>query len=104
MLVPPLLNIPSLPAPPPDDKNTNKDPEIPPAYSTMDLVNEEKEQEDDPWDLPELADTGVKWSGEAAGPLHPHTAQRADTFSGEPHPDSALCLSSLQSWTQKERL
>uniref|UniRef100_A0A671WEP3 Sodium-dependent phosphate transport protein 2B n=1 Tax=Sparus aurata TaxID=8175 RepID=A0A671WEP3_SPAAU len=45
-----------------DDKNTNKDPEIPPAYSTMDLVNEEKEQEDDPWDLPELADTGVKWS------------------------------------------
>uniref|UniRef100_A0A671WFG9 Sodium-dependent phosphate transport protein 2B n=1 Tax=Sparus aurata TaxID=8175 RepID=A0A671WFG9_SPAAU len=46
----------------PPHSNTNKDPEIPPAYSTMDLVNEEKEQEDDPWDLPELADTGVKWS------------------------------------------
>ncbi|XP_036971410.1 solute carrier family 34 member 2b [Acanthopagrus latus] len=48
-----------------DGKNMNKDPEIPPSYSTMDLVNEqseEKEQENDPWDLPELADTGVKWS------------------------------------------
>ena len=68
-------------APPPDGKNMNKDPEIPPSYSTMDLVNEqseEKEQENDPWDLPELADTGVKWSGEAAGPpftLHTLTAQ-----------------------------
>ncbi|KAM8746189.1 solute carrier family 34 member 2b [Acanthopagrus schlegelii] len=48
-----------------DGKNMNKDPEMPPSYSTMDLVNEqseEKEQENDPWDLPELADTGVKWS------------------------------------------
>lgn len=32
-----------------------------PSYSTVDLVNEEPE-EDDPWDLPELIDTGVKWS------------------------------------------
>lgn len=37
--------------------------DLPPAYSTVDLVNEEAEDdEDDPWDLPELKDTGVKWS------------------------------------------
>lgn len=30
-----------------------------PAYSTVDLVDEEPE---DPWDLPELKDTGVKWA------------------------------------------
>lgn len=33
----------------------------------MDLVHQEPEDENDPWDLPELKDTGVKWSGEAAG-------------------------------------
>lgn len=33
----------------------------------MDLVHQEPEEENDPWDLPELKDTGVKWSGEAAG-------------------------------------
>ncbi|KAM4740006.1 solute carrier family 34 member 2b [Anableps anableps] len=43
------------------DKSQGKDKEIPPAYSTLDLVNEEP-PEDDPWDLPELKDTGIKWS------------------------------------------
>ncbi|CAL9696037.1 unnamed protein product [Knipowitschia caucasica] len=35
-----------------------KDVAMLPAYSTVDLMNEEK----DPWDLQELQDTGVKWS------------------------------------------
>ncbi|XP_049911744.1 sodium-dependent phosphate transport protein 2B-like [Epinephelus moara] len=42
-----------------DDKTSGKDAAILPAYSTVDLVNEDQ---DDPWDLPELKDTGVKWS------------------------------------------
>lgn len=41
--------------------------QFPPYYSTVDLVHQEPEEENDPWDLPELKDTGVKWSGEAAG-------------------------------------
>uniref|UniRef100_A0A4W6E353 Sodium-dependent phosphate transport protein 2B n=1 Tax=Lates calcarifer TaxID=8187 RepID=A0A4W6E353_LATCA len=41
------------------DKAPAKD--ILPAYSTVDLVNEDADA-DDPWNLPELADTGVKWS------------------------------------------
>ncbi|KAF6726921.1 Sodium-dependent phosphate transport protein 2B [Oryzias melastigma] len=43
-----------------DDKSKFKDKELPPAYSTLELVNEPKEE--DPWDLPELKDTGIKWS------------------------------------------
>lgn len=34
-----------------------------PAYSTAALVDD-VEQEADPWDLPALRDTGVKWAGE----------------------------------------
>lgn len=49
-----------------DDKTEGKDSAILPAYSTVDLVNEDPAEED-PWDLPELKDTGVKWSGEAPG-------------------------------------
>ncbi|XP_053730316.1 sodium-dependent phosphate transport protein 2B-like [Synchiropus splendidus] len=37
-----------------------KDLAVLPAYSTVDLVNDQPE--DDPWDLPELKDTGIKWS------------------------------------------
>ncbi|XP_039666147.1 solute carrier family 34 member 2b [Perca fluviatilis] len=44
-----------------DDKVTAKDVAILPAYSTVDLVNEDPDAED-PWDLPELKDTGIKWS------------------------------------------
>ncbi|XP_017278870.1 solute carrier family 34 member 2b [Kryptolebias marmoratus] len=44
-----------------NDKARDKDEVIPPAYSTLDLVNVDP-AEDDPWDLPELKDTGVKWS------------------------------------------
>ncbi|XP_070688012.1 solute carrier family 34 member 2b [Pempheris klunzingeri] len=44
-----------------DDKAPVKDTAILPAYSTVDLVNEEKDA-DDPWDLPELTVTGVKWA------------------------------------------
>lgn len=43
-----------------DDKTQTKDGAVLPAYSTVDLVEEEPEA--DPWDLPELKDTGVKWS------------------------------------------
>ena len=32
------------------------------AHSTVALIEGEQEQ-DDPWDLPELQDNGVKWSG-----------------------------------------
>ncbi|KAM4574169.1 solute carrier family 34 member 2b [Fundulus diaphanus] len=44
-----------------DDKSLGKAKDVPTAYSTLDLVNEEP-PEDDPWDLPELKDTGIKWS------------------------------------------
>ncbi|KAG9330313.1 hypothetical protein JZ751_025763, partial [Albula glossodonta] len=37
-----------------------KDQAIPPAYSTVALVDEDPDF--DPWNLPELQDTGVKWS------------------------------------------
>uniref|UniRef100_A0A3B5LPE6 Sodium-dependent phosphate transport protein 2B n=1 Tax=Xiphophorus couchianus TaxID=32473 RepID=A0A3B5LPE6_9TELE len=43
------------------DRSKGKDKDIPPPYSTLDLENEEP-PEDDPWDLPELKDTGIKWS------------------------------------------
>lgn len=36
--------------------------EIQPAFSTIALIDETR-QEEDPWALPELQDTGVKWSG-----------------------------------------
>lgn len=39
------------------EKGSIKD--VVPARSTMDLVDA-----DDPWDFPELKDTGIKWSGE----------------------------------------
>ncbi|XP_023284511.1 sodium-dependent phosphate transport protein 2B-like [Seriola lalandi dorsalis] len=41
-----------------NDKAPARD--ILPSYSTVDLVNEDPEE--NPWDLPELKDTGVKWS------------------------------------------
>ncbi|KAM7410425.1 hypothetical protein PAMA_001728 [Pampus argenteus] len=44
-----------------DDNTPAKDSAILPAYSTVDLVKEAPD-EDDPWNLPELIDTGVKWS------------------------------------------
>jgi len=37
--------------------------EIQPAFSTIALIDETRPEEDDPWALPELQDTGVKWSG-----------------------------------------
>uniref|UniRef100_A0A3Q1JWD6 Sodium-dependent phosphate transport protein 2B n=1 Tax=Anabas testudineus TaxID=64144 RepID=A0A3Q1JWD6_ANATE len=43
------------------DSPPTLDSAILPAYSTVDLVNEDPAEED-PWDLPELKDTGVKWS------------------------------------------
>ncbi|XP_055364098.1 sodium-dependent phosphate transport protein 2B-like [Betta splendens] len=46
---------------PPNLDDTTHSKEIPAAYSTIDLV--EKDPADaDPWDLPDLKDTGVKWS------------------------------------------
>lgn len=51
--------------PPSDDNPQTKDLAILPAYSTVDLVNEAPD-ENNPWDIPELKDTGIKWSGEAA--------------------------------------
>uniref|UniRef100_A0A3Q1ECN1 Sodium-dependent phosphate transport protein 2B n=1 Tax=Acanthochromis polyacanthus TaxID=80966 RepID=A0A3Q1ECN1_9TELE len=44
-----------------DDKAKANDSAILPAYSTVDLIKEEPE-EVDPWELPELKDTGVKWA------------------------------------------
>ncbi|CAG5862189.1 unnamed protein product [Menidia menidia] len=44
-----------------DDKQLAKDEAIPPAYSTLDLVTEDPPEED-PWDLPDLKDTGIQWS------------------------------------------
>lgn len=34
-----------------------------PAHSTVALIEEEPE-DSDPWDLPEMKDMGVPWSGE----------------------------------------
>lgn len=49
-----------------DEKSLSKEEHLPPAYSTLVLVKENEEAAEDPWDLPELKDTGVKWSGKAA--------------------------------------
>lgn len=43
-----------------EKSSSTKDMAMLPAYSTVDLVDEEPEE--DPWDLPELKDTGVKWA------------------------------------------
>uniref|UniRef100_A0A3B3VMY0 Sodium-dependent phosphate transport protein 2B n=1 Tax=Poecilia latipinna TaxID=48699 RepID=A0A3B3VMY0_9TELE len=43
------------------DKSKGKDKEMPPPYSSFDLENDEPPEED-PWDLPALKDTGIKWS------------------------------------------
>uniref|UniRef100_A0A7N8Y4R4 Sodium-dependent phosphate transport protein 2B n=1 Tax=Mastacembelus armatus TaxID=205130 RepID=A0A7N8Y4R4_9TELE len=47
--------------PPQHDKTPAKDTAILPAYSTIDLVDAAPGAED-PWDLPELKDTGIMWS------------------------------------------
>uniref|UniRef100_A0A3Q2E598 Sodium-dependent phosphate transport protein 2B n=1 Tax=Cyprinodon variegatus TaxID=28743 RepID=A0A3Q2E598_CYPVA len=47
---------------------------MPPPYSSVEM-EKEKSTEDDPWDLPELKDTGIKWSGEAACHSYPTPAQ-----------------------------
>ncbi|XP_069386918.1 solute carrier family 34 member 2a [Paralichthys olivaceus] len=44
-----------------DQENKNKEVQASPAHSTVALVEEESEDAD-PWDLPELKDTGVPWS------------------------------------------
>ncbi|XP_075901508.1 sodium-dependent phosphate transport protein 2B-like [Nelusetta ayraudi] len=49
-------------SPPNDDDVPTKGEQFPPYYSTVDLVHQEPEEVNDPWDLPELKDTGVKWS------------------------------------------
>lgn len=40
--------------------------ELLPSYSTVALIDEPAEVAD-PWDLPELRDTGIKWSGKRQG-------------------------------------
>ncbi|XP_057698231.1 sodium-dependent phosphate transport protein 2B-like [Corythoichthys intestinalis] len=45
----------------PDFDNDNKKEGMLASYSTVDLVKDDP-IEDDPWDLPELKDVGVKWS------------------------------------------
>ncbi|KAG7514172.1 sodium-dependent phosphate transport protein 2B-like [Solea senegalensis] len=42
------------------DNRDKEHKEIPPAYSTVDLVHDDPDA--DPWTIPELKDTGVKWS------------------------------------------
>ncbi|KAM9796732.1 sodium-dependent phosphate transport protein 2B-like [Syngnathus typhle] len=44
-----------------DNDKGGKDGAMMSSYSTVDLVNDDVAEED-PWDLPELKDTGVKWS------------------------------------------
>lgn len=46
-----------------DAGNAPKDSVVLSAYSTMDLVDKDPD-EDDPWNLPELQNNGLKWSGE----------------------------------------
>ncbi|XP_015246258.1 PREDICTED: sodium-dependent phosphate transport protein 2B-like [Cyprinodon variegatus] len=43
------------------DKSNRKEKDMPPPYSSVEM-EKEKSTEDDPWDLPELKDTGIKWS------------------------------------------
>lgn len=46
-----------------EEESKVKDGVMLPAYSTAALVEDlQQEQDDDPWDLPALQDTGVKWS------------------------------------------
>lgn len=37
--------------------------ELLPAYSTMTLTTEVEPEEEDPWNMPVLQNTGVRWSG-----------------------------------------
>uniref|UniRef100_A0A665VZA9 Sodium-dependent phosphate transport protein 2B n=1 Tax=Echeneis naucrates TaxID=173247 RepID=A0A665VZA9_ECHNA len=56
----PLLPFSSAAQPTSDKSRKPSCKDILPSYSTVDLVNGDPEE--DPWDLPELKDTGVKWS------------------------------------------
>uniref|UniRef100_A0A4W5MHX6 Sodium-dependent phosphate transport protein 2B n=1 Tax=Hucho hucho TaxID=62062 RepID=A0A4W5MHX6_9TELE len=58
-----------------------KDSVVLPAYSTMDLVDKDPD-EDDPWNLPELQDTGLKWSGKAAGDIFQDNAVLSNPVAG----------------------
>ncbi|KAG9479652.1 hypothetical protein GDO78_011597 [Eleutherodactylus coqui] len=50
--------------PPPDGGSTHDLESLPPSYSVTSLCkdNPEEEQEFDPWEMPELKSTGMKWS------------------------------------------
>ncbi|KAI4901958.1 hypothetical protein NFI96_005368 [Prochilodus magdalenae] len=53
-----------------------------PTVSTVALIQEEPEKEEDPWDLPELQDTGVKWAGKAAGDIFQDNEVLANPLAG----------------------
>ncbi|MGH0184325.1 UNVERIFIED_CONTAM: hypothetical protein FKN15_014466 [Acipenser sinensis] len=57
-----------------------KEPVILPAYSTIALVDEEPIL--DPWALPELQNTGIKWSGKAAGDIFKDNAVLSNPVAG----------------------
>lgn len=40
-----------------------KEMDLLPAYSVMTLMTEPETEEEDPWSMPVLQDTGVRWSG-----------------------------------------
>uniref|UniRef100_A0A4W4E3M0 Sodium-dependent phosphate transport protein 2B n=1 Tax=Electrophorus electricus TaxID=8005 RepID=A0A4W4E3M0_ELEEL len=54
-------NVASVPTPDCETTTPSKDAAVLPAYSTVPLVTKDSES-NDPWDLPELQDTGVKWA------------------------------------------
>lgn len=67
--------------------------ELLPSYSTATLI-EEPAQVEDPWDLPELQDTGVKWSGKQAA----EAGSRGAAGSGSPpsSPSPLHCSDALR--------
>ncbi|XP_007953472.1 sodium-dependent phosphate transport protein 2B [Orycteropus afer afer] len=55
--------------------------ELLPSYSTVALIEEPTEVED-PWDLPALQDTGIKWSGKVAGKFFSDNSMLSNPVAG----------------------
>lgn len=64
--------------------------ELVPACSTVVLI-EEPAEGNDPWDLPELRDTGIKWSGKWMSSIQQRPARRTQ-------PVHSVCL--YVTWTR----
>ncbi|RXN07763.1 sodium-dependent phosphate transport 2B-like protein [Labeo rohita] len=73
---------PTTPVPELDAERAGKDVAEKESESDSESEKSEQEQEFDPWDLPELQDTGLKWSGKAAGDIFQDNAVLSNPVAG----------------------